>query len=604
MSSTSLKIIFLILVSLQVSATNELENLQGDLTVITVGVDSTCDFNSIETALDSIPAGNTQTYSIRITNQQLWPGGLFIGNKNNLTLQGGYGNCVDAAAGLANGPNAVIDGQGESFPGITVHSQSSAIHLFKLTIQNFTTLGGVVFSDDSSGIISQTTISNNRRTLFDSVGGGLSVLSNSFVRVSNSLIDGNESFNGGGVACAHSTVEVINTTISNNKTVETGNDFANRGKGGGIYATDFCVLKIDNYITVSNQGTGFGKKIIHNTATIQGGGLFANGGSTVEINKAITSTTQDGQQVVFEDNQILHDVQFAVNGAGMAISGSGTTVDAYQLALYGNDIDASMLFGSGGGLFAGNGATFSMRINKSLNHCIQENIPSNACNQIQGNTVLNGVAAGFVTNSNAVVDIYQTDISGNVAQDAHLGSVFGAEVNMQGNVIHNNGLLFNPNTTQLIAASTGSVVNIDFSTIADNHLFSGPVISGFAADRIALTRSIIDENSNTPVFADNQQNPSNLTLFRCLLTHENSSFFGTTIVLGSADYVPGSTYRLEQGSLGLTMCNHNSADLFPENDIDGEFRTGCTGQICPPASFDAGADATFWFDVIFKDRFE
>lgn len=576
---------------------------QGGLTVFTVGTDNTCDFNSIQAAIDTIPAGNTTTHSIRITNQQLWPGGLFIGNKHNISLQGGFANCVDASTGAGNGPNAVLDGVGEAFPGITVHNNSTAINLFKITVQNFTSLGGVVYTDHASGNISQSVLSNNRRALFDSVGGGLSVSADSNVKISNSLVNGNESFNGGGLACDDSVLRVVNTTISNNKTVLTGSDFANRGKGGGLYATNFCFLSIDNYITVSNEGNGFGKKITHNTATIQGGGLFADGGSNVTINKTFTATTANGQQVVFEDNQIVHDVQFVVNGAGMAITGPGTEVEAHQLALYGNDIDASMLFGSGGGLFVSNGATFSLRLNKAHNHCLQENIPTTMCNLIQGNTVTNGSAAGLAVNSDAEAHIYQTEISGNVAASTHVASVFGAVLNMQGNVLHNNGLLFNPITTPLIAASTGSEVHVDFSTIADNHLFSGPVLSGFAADRIALTRSIIAEN-NDPVFADNQQNPSNVTLFRCLLTHENSSFFGTTIVLGSADFITGSTYRLDQGSLGLAMCNHLSTDLLPENDIDGEFRTGCTGQVCPPASFDAGADATFWFDVIFRDRFE
>ena len=68
----------------------------GGVTVLTVGTDVDCDYNSIQAAIDASPlTGSTE---IRITAQQEWHERLSIVNKSALTLKGRYNSCSNLGA--------------------------------------------------------------------------------------------------------------------------------------------------------------------------------------------------------------------------------------------------------------------------------------------------------------------------------------------------------------------------------------------------------------------------------------------------------------------------------------------------------------------------
>ena len=578
--------------------------IRGNSITLTVGTDVNCDFNSIQSAINTIPSPNSDFYFIRVSNQQTWFESLQIDNKDNVNIWGGFNNCIDADNGVVSGDLSVLNGNISSQPALFVNAARSTNLLF-MRIQNTNPSGGVVIDNASSMNIVRSEILNNGHTTVSSngtvgEGGGIEIKNDSFLRLSNSLVSGNEALNGGGIACNDAQLDIINSSITDNSTVFTSNNFADRGKGGGIYATNMCRLSIENYISGGNQGTGFGKKIQNNTATIQGGGLYADDDSTVIIN-GDPNRTQTAQPVVFENNRIIHNIQFVVRGAGIAVSDPGTEVTAYYLAMIGNNIDPSMLFGRGGGLSVNNHAKFSLRTEKFGNQCIQD-ITNPYCNQFVGNSVNSGSGGAIAVGSDAEVEIYQTIMTNNLAESAPVASMFGGTLNMQGNMIYANGSIFNLVADEMFSIAGDANIHIDFSTIVDNFMASGALLRTSGADNVRLTRSILDANINTTVFSSNSQNPNNLNLFKCLLTHENNSFFGTNIMVAQAVFT--TNYHLSPFSPGLAMCDQGPGDLIPEIDIDGEVRPGCTSQICPAGSFDVGADATFWFDIIFMNSFE
>ncbi|MCB1581597.1 MAG: hypothetical protein R3E90_15165 [Marinicella sp.] len=559
-------------------------------TILTVGTDQNCDFNTIQSAINFVPDDDPQSFAIHITNQQVWQENLSIGNKLNLGFKGQFVNCQTAASNTHAGSLTTLDGSGLLTTTIFVNA-SQGIHFTRFIITG-STFGGMTIGTESSVSLIQSSVINNS----NNSGGGIKISNDSFIFIYLSEISNNVASHGGGLHCDDSEVIVNRSQIMHNQANETG---------GGIYATNHCELSLNGASSINNTTT----ELMANTAGRFGGGLYAELGSNVVINDPNTINTSYKNPVFIAQNKISNTITNQNGaGAGVYLNGSGTQMTAYKIVFDRNSIDDNLMFVGGAAMAIDNQAILQIKHTPGDdNHCGVSFSSNHTCNQIKHNITKSGDAAVIKITGGAQADIRNISIFGNETSTNtnQLASVLNGDLIMQGALIYDNGTTPNPPQvqvpTRLFRVSPAGTFHGDFLTIADNRLWGGWVIESIGSPQLNLTRSIIAEDPIESVLNDSINNPS-AKLFKCLLTHENNSFTGTGITVGSPTFQPTLPYHLGSGSLGVNLCTHGFGDLFPEDDIDGEERGPCP-NLCAPQRFDAGADEFHFSDLIFKNGF-
>ncbi len=371
------------------------------------------------------------------------PDTIVIGQ--DLTLQGQGAEATTVSGGNAFGvfrvtggtvslnDLAVVDGLATSGGGIHV-SGPAALELNNSRIAaNAATLdGGGIFNDGGTVDVVNTTISEN--TAGDEGGGLFSVRGD--VSVTGSLVEGNSAADhGGGLRIQSGTLDVIDTEVSGNEsTDEDGGGIAGLGatmtivsstitgnvsldNAGGIENTGGS-LEIDNSTISNNTATtddGGGistntrrtfaapvttirnSTISGNTAGGNGGGLFAEGRTGIDVDVSISSSTISGNEAGDEGGgiQLLGRPgtagQLAISNStltGNVAVDRGGAIDTRQSEL---QVNNSIVAGNTAAEFNELGQTSSVAVISNTFNLIGENGDAGGFPAAgSGNTVLTG----------------------------------------------------------------------------------------------------------------------------------------------------------------------------------------------------------------------
>lgn len=378
------------------------------------------------------------------------------------------------------------------------------------------------------------------------------------------------------------TLALIRSTISLGE--------AHEGSGGGIYCENGGTVLVDGGSAVGENKSGdFGGGLfghdctiesrgwIHdNDSTLDGGGIYATGGSSVALTGPGT-----------EDFYVLDRNQAGEDGGGLYLTGAGTTAIARNARIFGNSSGVS-----GGGVMVAGGAIFNMDVDPATCSI------GRGCSTLFAND--GGIAGGGAINVTAAssATIRQTTIQFNAATDGvgTVAIVFGALL-IEGCEIYINEGFVLPLVSRFYVAGS---LTIAFSTL-DERTESAGVFWVLSGATFRLYSSIVqaDQTFHAPAFA---------TAIDCVVTEEQTSFpAGGTLVTTVTDpalifqSLAGLDYRLKRGSVAQDYCDTFS--YTPVDDIDNQPRgyddPTVPGVIGP---YDLGADE--WRPEIFADDFE
>ncbi|MEK6793848.1 MAG: hypothetical protein AABZ39_03675 [Spirochaetota bacterium] len=222
-------------------------------------------FNNLQDAITNAAAGHEiRVLATNLTraaghlNALAKTNALFITNKNNLTIKGGY----DAPFASQTG-KTVIDGGGASFFNRLVFVSS----LTNLTLDGFVLRGG--------GTNAASAIQD---------GTGIVVMASTKVLISNFIFSNNYSTNGGGAGFVNCTNVALDAVFMKNYALNTGgalydlNGMSNtmRGTfasnasfatGGGVYVQDSAHIRIDGIFVSNSSPVGGGGYVLHRHRT-------------------------------------------------------------------------------------------------------------------------------------------------------------------------------------------------------------------------------------------------------------------------------------------------------------------------------------------------
>ncbi|MCL2743176.1 MAG: hypothetical protein FWE67_04925, partial [Planctomycetaceae bacterium] len=517
-------------------------------------------------------------------------GALTIGNTGTITFTGNQaGTSGQGGAIYANG-NVTID-QGVTFGGALATDGNSAydggaIYLGAAATQ--LSLNGTLFQNNASTY-------NAGAVVFESAG--------TITNTGNTAFDGNTTVNVGGAILANGGLTITNTgtlTFTGNQSTDVtsragaiysgGNVTIGQGitfggtnaadgnsafEGGAIYlAATAASLSLDGTLFQNNTAGGYGGAVrfnnaastltntgntqfIDNTATINGGAIYAVG--------ALTITNTGGGTLTFTGNQAT-----GASGTGGAISangnvniGSGVTFDsnlasvgggaiflqttATQLSLDGTTFQQNSANGTNGGAvnFGNSGATTLYYAGNTT--------------FIDNSAALNGAAiyvAGALTLTNTGGGTLL--FSGNTVTNAvGIGGAIGAE----GNLTIGSGVTFDSNSS-----SQGGAIFLNTAATSlslNGTTFKNNTAGSFAgAVHFANAGAVTLVNSGITSFASNTATTSGGAIFaNDALTLTGSGvidFSGNTASQGGAIYAVGNV-TLDSG---VTLRSDIDTDIY------------------------------------------
>ena len=435
-----------------------------------VGINgATCAYGTIQQAVNAAVDGDT----IQIAD------GVFFENVNisgkEIAIIGDY----DSTCTTANSGSTRVDGS--VFGGSTFDILSSSTVTFtNMEISWGTgTGGGLDVRGSSTVLLDNTDIHDNH----GSTGGGLNIAFGSSVIAQNdsdiydntassqggggtiygdfsgfgttSDIYRNCAPHGGGFTVSRGTLSLDNADVIDNEAVDAA------GEGGGIRAYSGAVVNLTNSVYVGETGSqdntayvGAGiyadqstinlststTTIYHNTATNDGGGIYATNGAIINVDAARVGNTAT------YDNQ-------AVDGGGAYISGSNSELNMSN----GADVQYGNASSDGGGIFAEDGATVT--IDASF-------VNNNTANAWGGGIyVLGGATAPTINIQNG------SQVNNNTAD--YGGGIYvrdnGATVTIDASSVDNNSADFTGGGIRQSLAGTNNSVNLqNGSTLSDN----------------------------------------------------------------------------------------------------------------------------------------
>ena len=207
---------------------------------LTVGNGGSCDYSSIQAAIDS-----TLSNVIRIASNKIYFENVVIDDRD-MVLTGGYADCSAANINITDSSKAIIDG-GNSGSVVLVsgNNQEREVDIRHLLIGNGNS--GLMSLADVHLNVNDVTIINNNNVGAFIFGGDNSVTFDDLVITSN---------DGPGIICSgqNNSVNIVGeSSISDNDT---------QGSGGGLSITDGCTANLYAPTKVEN-----------NTAVGYGGGI-------------------------------------------------------------------------------------------------------------------------------------------------------------------------------------------------------------------------------------------------------------------------------------------------------------------------------------------
>jgi len=516
--------------------------------VVTVGSSpgfGICDYTSIQDAIDS---GDDD---IRVLNNQTFFENLQI--NTSTTLKGGYPTCTDAASNSHFNINekSTIDGssnQGESVITITSNLPDDIIALINLELIN---------ADDASGLhISGTDGS---------------------VIVADLGIFNNSAENGAGVYFNTTTnqlqLQLHRTTINaNNASLS----------GGGL----FCDRNSPNENNVFDSILFFNSvEMISNSATLSGGAIAATNGCNINI--------------IYGSSDTEGKIKFNNAGFGGAIA--LTTHSKLSLTNQINPFifEQNTSVSHGGAIYISNGHELTIQNADFINN--------SSTNGDGGAIYINGLDGSGIASS-----LTSSKLTGN---SANFGAVFyvketgdATQFTIDTSMFYKNG----DGNDKYLINSKGDVagrteIEILNSTIVDNNTDPAFAMINTNTANLEIRNSIIYNQGTSVLNTLTSQN----TMI-CLLLNEDASIIAqiqaqNRVVnnFSAFDFIDSANndYRLGLSSTAIDWCD-NAPSSSPE-DIEGQPRGWDAPNIKNGfGSYDAGADESYIYDVIFMNGFE
>jgi len=287
-------------------------------------------------------------------------GGAVYMEDGTCSIEGGtIENCAGSNGGAIYMTNGTFTMTGGTIGGTSIDDGNKA-----------NGYGGALFMGGGSFKMEGGSIQYNTATAND--GGGIYIASGGTVEINGGTIEGNQALNGNGggffVNPGASKTTVINSDESN--TLITGNMAKN---GGGAFVGSG---KLDVASTNGNTVS-----ICYNTATVNGGGIYAdhdveidgiticnnnavdgaglyadNGEIIVKNGSSITNNTASGNGGgIFANNDV--NVSNSTINENVAVNGGGLYAHAGTVDFSSGTFSSNSVSGNGGGLYVANGAT-------------------------------------------------------------------------------------------------------------------------------------------------------------------------------------------------------------------------------------------------------
>ncbi len=322
-----------------------------------VGIDgSSCVYETISDAINAFNTPNDVIYVSPGTYNETLPDIAF-----DMTLVAAEADCRNEDLS-ADSDTVVVDGGGgsadSSFGGLVKVKDGATVTFRHMTLQNATSSNGGILAvrTGSAVTLDDANIKDGDGTL----GGGVSMHLATLTLLNGSEIVGNTAKDGAGVYMfTNSTLNLTNGYI--------GKDASNRntasGDGGGIYSA-FSTLTLPNLGHVTHNHAENGGGVYAKSSTIN----FNSGGGKVENNYA----SNDGGGI-YADNGTLTMIGGGIrdNEAEAATSGSnGGGIFATGTATL--NINSAVLemnaANNGGGIYLSDGASVTLRSAATVQH--------------------------------------------------------------------------------------------------------------------------------------------------------------------------------------------------------------------------------------------
>ncbi len=584
-------------------ATQSIKN-KGGQQFVTVGTDNFCDFRLGDTKIqDAIDSGATD---IRIAS------GTYDENitiDTDMQMTGGFNSCSDAVDmnnASSDFANRSVVNAAVSEPVVQIIGGGPTLNI---SIANMSIQQGDGAIDDGAGGINISSLEGSlglfNVAIIDNkgiIGGGIKIGTDSQLDVVmvDVLLSGNEALTGGGLYCSSPSTNLL--MVDSGESLFSGihDNEATSGDGGGLLLSK-CTLSFFSGTNSVNNLFDF-RGIVKNVASSRGGGAAVKNGAVLNLfghevcNESICigNNTKPVSIVGNESNY----------GGGIHMQDTNTEVNIID-----GFIVANKAF-NGAGIFSNDNAQLIALTSGS--NCWQPG----ACTQFNNNiAILNG---GALSNYSGNTLINGAHFFGNYTENNGAAAIYTANEDSTTTLIGitaygNDGGDDDPfMDAAVIAAASGTILNVVFSTIADNDSGSFGIIDNFHA-HVKLFSSIVHQgpDNDDSLSPYNSANPLSDQI-NCVITYDSQSMSelgGTDLFVDDPEFIDraNQNYHIDAvNSPAVDLCNDDhTAQFFTFLDTDGEVRgfddpfvTNVSG------SWDAGADETLANDLIFEDQFE
>lgn len=603
----------------QLASQNANKGVVNFATVANSGPDvNDCDFRIGGTVIqDAIDDANNYE-EIRIVSGT-YPENLTLTNRD-ITIKGGYASCADAINDIVTLNDQAVDTivepvQPTSNPALAIIGNDATRNTVNITNMHFTggvdnfllTAGGIsTFADDLQLNLTHVWIQGNEGLL----GGGLAIVGgNTDVYARNLMVIGNTADQGGGIFCTGTEASIV--IDYNNPLTDRFGIYANTatdvddGNGGGALIDSGCSLS--HYVGTSTPTLSLPFDIrgfILNFAAQNGGAVAVTNGGRAGLYGYqfcfIGCYGDNDNPVTLLGNEADNDENS--DGAGGALYASGADSALY---LSNSWTYANSAF-QGGAIALRDTATADVNAVYE-NFFFATELPcwsEGSCNQIDANTADN-TGGAFDIRTGGVATVNRTHITGNRTDVGTGAYVNGADSTliMESSLMANNGeggsVDFNDNW--LIRVFGGAVVEIAFSTLADNDVNNTVLVNASSTMRVGS--SIVHQLAGPDVYASDTPVTE---IFDCVMAHEIGSLSGGVLLAADdpefVDRNNGDYHLNEAISPAVDYCD-DFTTVPTIKDIDNQPRPWDWSNIGNNAGpYDLGFDETT--DLIFYNGFE
>ncbi|MCG6155926.1 beta strand repeat-containing protein [Rubinisphaera margarita] len=404
-------------------------------------------------------------------------GGLFVGGATTVRIDGG----------TVTGNAAVTEGAGLWFHALA----SSTING---TVISSNTASGDLLNDGGGGIytnggtlnVLNATISGNTSDGLSGSGGGIFSAAGR-VNISNTSIVGNQANRaGGGIEVVDGTVRLTNVNLDGNSAGLPG--VPNPGNGGGLHITGSSntVVRLD------------GGTVMNNTASLEGGGLWNQMGSTLTVNGstvsgnvALGAGADDGGGAIFNNGgtvNVLNALVSANLATGASGSGGAILSTAGRVNVSNTSIVDNQANRAGGGIEVIDGRITLTNVNLDSNDA---GLPGVAAPGNGGGLHVTGTAGTLVR------------VNGGTVSNNTAVSEGGGLWNQSGSILRVNGTVLANNTASGNGADDGggAIFNNGGLTVVTGATLTGNVANGTSGSGGAAfsTDGTLTFNGNTMI---------------------------------------------------------------------------------------------------------